>query len=484
MVGVALVIASSVRTAAAHPLGNFTVNRHATVVVQPDRVTVEYVIDRAEIPTFQLESSIDRDDDGRWSEVELAKFADADCASIGPDLRLGGEPPTARGEPEPLATQRAGEAGLSTLRVECSFEFAPLETRTSVEFRDDNDDDRVGWREVVVVGDRMTVRESTVPTKSVSDELRAYPDDQLRSPLDTRQARFEVVEGGTAVAPDSRPAASPLASHYEGFTSWFTRSVEARDLSIGLALLALSAAIVLGAFHAIAPGHGKTLMAAYLVGERGTVRNGMTLGLTVAVMHTIGVLALGLVLTASQAFAPEQVYPWLGVASGLAFAGLGVSMLVRGVRNRGRSAHGHAHGGHVHDDHGHDHTHGHGHDHGHAHGHDHTHGHGHDARPALRNRELFTLGLAGGLVPTPSALVVLLGATAIGRAWFGVLLVVAYGVGMAATLVGAGLALGWARRRFELRVATERALRLATVLPLVTGSVVTLGGLSLIARSV
>src|SRR5205807_5099611 len=155
-------------------------------------------------------------------------------------------------------------------------------------------------------------------------------------------------------------------------------------------------AIVLGAIHALAPGHGKTVMAAYLVGQRGSLRQTALIGLTVTATHTAGVLALGLALSASALVAPERVYPWLGLASGALLAVIGVGLLRRAVgARRHRHAHSHAH---AHDD---------------------------DNAPPVGWRALVAMGFAGGLVPSPSALVVLLGAIALGRAWFGIVLVIA-----------------------------------------------------------
>jgi ABC-type nickel/cobalt efflux system permease component RcnA len=270
-----------------------------------------------------------------------------------------------------------------------------------------------------------------------------------------------------------------------GFDHWtrsFTRSVAARRLTVGLALVALAIGVGLGALHAFAPGHGKTVMAAYLVGERGTVRDGLLIAVTVAVTHTAGVLVLGLVLTASQTFAPESVYPWLGLASGITFVVLGITLLVGALRRRAGVAglaHGHRHP-HLAHDHDHPHPHGHPHPHNHDHEHDHA---AHHGEPALSRRRLLTLGFAGGLVPTPTAIVVLLGATAMGRAWFGVALVIAYGLGMAATLVGAGLLLARARHRLELRGGSARLMRYAAVIPIATAAVVTGSGLWLVARA-
>jgi nickel/cobalt transporter (NicO) family protein len=212
-----------------------------------------------------------------------------------------------------------------------------------------------------------------------------------------------------------------------------------------------------GAAHALAPGHGKTVMAAYLVGLRGTLGQAAVIGATVTVTHTAGVLLLGLVLTTFRAAASERLYPWLGLASGLLLAGVGIGLLVRARAGN----------------------------HPHPHDHPHPHGHHHDHGPAgrpLGRRGLVALGLAGGLVPSPSAVVVLLGGIAIGQAWFGVALVMAYGLGMAATLTGVGLLLAHLRTRMDGRLrlpAGSLAARAGRLLPAATASVIVVVGLAL-----
>ena len=251
-------------------------------------------------------------------------------------------------------------------------------------------------------------------------------------------------------------------------TAAFTALVGERSLSPGFALVALLLAVGLGAAHALAPGHGKTVMAAYLVGLRGTLRQAATIGATVTLTHTAGVLLLGLVLTTSRAVASERVYPWLGLGSGLLLAGVGIGLLVRA-----RPGHGHPHP-HEHPDP----------DHPHPHDHDHHHGGVPGAGRPLGWRGLVALGLAGGLVPSPSAVVVLLGGIALGQAWFGVALVLAYGLGMAATLTGVGLLLAHLRTRMDrrLRVPAGSVLgRIGRLLPAVTASVIVLVGLGLAA---
>ena len=217
-------------------------------------------------------------------------------------------------------------------------------------------------------------------------------------------------------------------------------------------------ATLLGAAHAFAPGHGKTVLAACLLSRQGSARQALALGGTIAASHTVGVLALGMAVTAAGALAPERLYPWLGAAAGLLFAAAGVVLLRAAWRQR-RHHRAHAHGDHAHGDHVH--------------------------APGLSWRTLVAPGLAGGLVPSPSALVVLLGGLALGRGLFGTLLVAAYGVGMAATLVGGGYLLVALRSRLAGPALRWPALRRATaILPLVTAWLVVLGGLAVAARAV
>jgi ABC-type nickel/cobalt efflux system permease component RcnA len=370
-----------------------------------------------------------------------------------------------------------------------------------------------------------------VRTTSTSARLTTYPNDLLSSPLDQRTATVRVRPGGPA-APDV-PGAAPgtAASQPRGIdaaTRSFTALVARQHLSLGFGALAVALAVGLGAIHAFAPGHGKTMMAAYLVGQRGSLRQAGVIGLTVTATHTVGVLLLGIVLSASTTLAPESLYPWLGLASGLMLAALGASLLVRAVRHRPlllpvgatasaadlvhvhaeadvhseahAEAHVHAgvlvgvadgpaagHQGHAdarkgHDGPGHSHPDG---DGGHVHGGRH---HTHPPIPAgeaMQWRTLVPLGLAGGFVPSPSAIVVLLGAIALGRAWFGVVLVVGYGLGMAATLTGAGLLLVGARGAIENRLSGPRASRLVPMvaaLPALTAVAIIAGGVYLAFR--
>jgi ABC-type nickel/cobalt efflux system permease component RcnA len=291
-------------------------------------------------------------------------------------------------------------------------------------------------------------------------------------------------------------------------TAAFTGLVGERSLSPGFAVVALVLAVGLGAGHALAPGHGKTVMAAYLVGLRGTAGQAVTIGATVTLTHTAGVLLLGLVLTTTGAVASERVYPWLGLVSGLLLAAVGIGLLARARTGRHPHHHDHTHphgdhhadphgnrhadphGTHHADPHGNHHPPPHGTNHVHPHENRHAHPHGdhhdgdHHAHGMLSRRGLVALGLAGGLVPSPSAVVVLLGGIALGRAWFGVALVLAYGLGMAATLTGIGLLLARLRDRVDRRLqlpAGSLLARAAGLLPAATASVIVLVGLALAA---
>ncbi|MER6923555.1 nickel transporter, partial [Streptomyces spiralis] len=289
-----------------------------------------------------------------------------------------------------------------------------------------------GWREITARGDRMTLTATDVPKESVSHELTSYPKELLSSPADTATASLRVRPGGPALTDDrgAAPAASVLPRGADRWTRALDGLVARHHLTLGFAALALVIAIGLGAAHALAPGHGKTLMAATAAarGGRARLKDVLPLAASVTVTHTLGVVALGLLVTAGSAATPS-VIAWLGTASGALVILAGASLARRAWRHR---VHGHTHRPHRHHDHRHS---------GHSHAVEHTHGgltHTHPTAPTVRGTIL--LGFAGGLVPSPSAVVVLVGAAALGQAWFGLLLVVAYGAGLALTLTAAGFA--------------------------------------------
>ena len=493
--------------ALAHPLGNFSVNHAHALTISPTGVVDHAVVDFAEIPTTQNARAVDTDDDGTAEQSELEAYGAATCAALSADLRLTvGAAPTTPTLSDSSFAYHEGQAGLSTSRLECTFTMTmSIDAATTVAFSDDYLSDRVGWHEIVAAGDDgMGLVDSPVPTTSSTDGLRTYPTDLLHSPLDVRSVSLAVAPGAaTSAAPvEARPTSGgarlveggPLADAVQRVTRTFDDLMGRRDLTLGVGVLAVCLAMLLGASHALLPGHGKTVMAAYIAGRQGTARDAVLVGATVTGTHTGGVLLLGLALTLSTSLAGETVLGWLGVASGLMIAVLGASLLWSAIRRRPGAMHGHHHGHHVHahGDHDldldHDHPHPHPHPHGHDHDHDHHDHHDHHDRRVSR-RGLIGMGVAGGLVPSPSALIVLLSAIALGRTAFGVLLVVAYGVGMASMLTLAGLVLVRVRDRARTRRAGSptRALgrlgrRWSTLAAPATATLVVVVGLGVAVR--
>ncbi|NGO14638.1 nickel transporter, partial [Streptomyces sp. HC44] len=365
-------------TAAAHPLGNFTVNRYDGLVIGPGKLRIDHVEDLAEIPATQAKPAIDKAGKESWARQRCETAARKSRVTVDgrkAALTVG----------DSRVRVRPGQAGLDTLRVECRWTAPLSDGDVSLRFHAAVDDGP-GWREVTARGDRMTLTSSDVPTKSVSRELTSYPQELLSSPEDTATASLDARPGGPALDEESAdaPASSVLPRGADRWTRALDELVARHDLSLGFAALAMGIAVLLGALHALAPGHGKTIMAATAAARgNATLRDVLPLAASVTVTHTLGVIALGILVTAGSAAAPS-VIAWLGVTSGIVVTVAGATLVRRAWRQRGHGhghGHGHAHGhghshGHVHD-HGPDHSDDHGHDHGHTHSHD-GHGHGHE----------------------------------------------------------------------------------------------------------
>jgi nickel/cobalt transporter (NicO) family protein len=462
-----LLLGATAGSAAAHPLGNFSVNHLDVVSISRDAVRVHYVLDQAEIPTFQERGLTARQLLAR-KRAEIAR---------GVTLTVDGRPAALRLEAGGALTHPAGQGGLRTTRLEVDL-TAPVRGARAVELSDATFPDRVGWRAIVVARGSGTAVRSSVPATDPTAGLRRYPRALLQTPSHVRTARFAVTPGaGTVSAPgatgDSATAATTRNRSGDGLAGVFARAADGR----GVLLVLLLTAFGWGMLHALSPGHGKAMVAAYLVGTRGTARHAVALGATVTVTHTIGVFALGLVtLTLSQYILPEDLYPWLNLASGLLIVGVGAGVLRDRVK-RARREHAHERD-HAH---GHDHDHGpaHDHDHGHAHGHAHHHHHTPDR---ITTRGLIAMGASAGLIPCPSALVVLLGAVAQHQIALGLLLIVAFSAGLAATLVALGLLVVTASNFTTARFGN--AGRVATIASAVSAVAIVAVGLALTARAV
>ena len=438
--------------AAAHPLGNFTINRYAGIELTPGQVRIEYVVDMAEIPTVQVRPQMDVDGDGEVTDAERAAWA----TRTAPEL-LAKVEVAIGGRPVPLevvsasARFRPGQGGLDILRLEAAFAGpAPEEGRLA--FADANYGDRIGWSEVTAAGaDGTALASSSVPARSVSNALLAYPQDLLSSPLDVTTATVSFEPGESAAVGVSEPNAEGGARPDVGGGA-FADLVGRTGSFMAVALLL---ALGFGALHALGPGHGKTLMAAYLVGAGGRVRHAVAVGGSVAVMHTASVLALGfVVLTLTRVFAPERVYPWLGLVSGVIAFGLGATLLVSRLGRWGGSP--------AEDEHHHRH------DRGRVHVHE----------TPLSRRSLTALAVAGGILPSPTALVVLLAAIALGRLVYGLALIAAFSVGLAGALVVVGILALRARNALSRRVSG----RTGRLVPVLSAASITVLGLVLTLR--
>ncbi|MEX2420476.1 MAG: sulfite exporter TauE/SafE family protein, partial [Actinomycetota bacterium] len=320
-------------------------------------------------------------------------------------------------------------------------------------YRDTNFAGRIGWKEIVVRAEAgAKVVSSSVPAESVSRETLAYPKELLRSPLDVTEATASFVPGSAAGAPPevlSREAleaqVAVRATGERGFASLIARD----ELSAGVVLVSLLVAFFWGAAHAFSPGHGKAIVAGYLVGSRGTPRHAVLLGLIVTVTHTIGVFALGLVtLALSEFLVPEQVYPWLNLVAALLVVGVGLAILRWRFREWRRDA------GHHHHEHAHE--------------------------PGSGTRGLLGIGISAGILPCPTALVVLLAAISLHRVGYGLVLILAFSVGLAAAVTSIGLVAVTAKRVFS-RVDFDRGI--VRALPAVSALLVLGFGVAMTARA-
>ncbi len=460
----------------AHPLGNFTVNRYSLVQLDRGSVHVTFVLDEAEIPTFQdLGGQPTADRARAWAVAHVPTFASKLHLTVN-----GSSVPLVPDTGAVTATLRMGQGGLHCMRVTVALSARiPGSGPFTATFSDDTFGNRVGWKEIVMrAAPGAVLTQSSAATHDVSDMLRHYPSGMLSTPLDVRTATFGYRYGtGTSVSVGAPGGTGGESVAISGGA--FTDLVTHRDLGLGFILVAIGIAMFWGAVHALSPGHGKSIVAAYLVGSRGTARHAAFLGLTVTITHTASIFVLGIVtLYLSHYILPETLYPWLSVISGLVVVGMGASILVRRARRLRAPLHNHDRHDH---DHEHEHTHDHGHDHHH---HDGPGGHTHTPPGAdgssITARSMLALGISGGILPCPSALVVMLGAIAVHRVAFGLVLVVAFSLGLAATLTGVGVLVVYARRFVDRVPSSGRIVQAA---PTFSAAVITILGVGLTVQA-
>ena len=511
-----------VPVAFAHPLGNFTINQYVGLNIGREMILIDYVVDMAEIPAFQEISALDVNANNHPDSAEFAGYAADKCTALQPDLKLllnnqALTPALASSSVE----FPAGVGGLLTLRLSCEY-------RVPVDLSQDNYQltftnhafpDRIGWKEIVSNANGVSLQ-GDYATTSLSNRLTSYPQDLLTSPLDQRQVELEITPPSVSM-PNKTPATADKNNlSLLDRNDEFTRLILMDEITLPALLVALAISFIWGAMHAMTPGHGKTIVGAYLVGSRGTLKHAVYLGLATTITHTLGVFVLGLItLFAAKFILPEKLFPWISLLSGLFVVGIGVNLFVSRLKTSGflgwavtqksrfvRSRtsltpvleHPHAHGlsqshryvlsltdehhhSHYFEHDGKDHEHHLDHPYGHSHhDRDNHHEHSHTPPDALNWRSLLALGVSGGLLPCPSALVVLLGAIALNRIGLGLVLVLAFSLGLAGTLTAIGMVFIYAGKLFERFPACGKIIGL---LPVFSALFISLIGVGIVVKA-
>ncbi|MBL8179909.1 MAG: hypothetical protein JNK48_34835 [Bryobacterales bacterium] len=513
----AILFLATISLALAHPMGNFSISHYARLTPVGEGVRLTYALDLAEIPSFELlrEWKLERTS----AREELDARALEQAREWVGNLVLTVDGRRVRPVVRSVQLEMADGAGsLPVLRITAKAWAATAPGR--LQYEDRNYPERAGWKEIVVDADGRA-------GKDLSRGLTAYPEDAGVPPPQDVKADFAWAAKPRAVEaarPAERPAKtedvqivlaqnSPAAAQGGAVQRGDTLSqlLGRQELGLSAMMLALALAFGFGAMHAMSPGHGKTIVAAYLVGSRGTFRHALFLGAMVTFTHTVSVFLLGLgTLFLSRYIVPDKIYPILSTVSGVMIVWIGGTLFYKRLQRLAGHAltdhhhvighhhhhdedheHAHAHAGHTHD---HSHSHGSGHRHthdGHTHSHDHGHGHDHDHGPGGHShvpegevtlRSLVGLAVSGGMVPCPSALVLLLSAVALGRIGFGLALLTSFSLGLALVLIAIGVVVLYAK---NLLPATPRVTGspMFRMLPVISAAVITLIGLLMTAAA-
>jgi nickel/cobalt exporter len=458
----------------AHPMGNFSVSHYSRIEVTGTGAKIRYVLDLAEIPTFELLQQWKLDAGSAQDALDHQAAVQAREWSRNLKIVVDGRPQKPELE-RATAVLDKGAGGMPILRVTADLRVASGPGKLIYE--DDNFPDRAGWKEIVIAaGDGAKLEAASPAGGDRSKELKAYPQDPLAAP--PQDLKGAAIWRGTAAplvteaTPIPQVPAPPATATQPGQTGagmvvkgdFLSRLLHQGDIGWGMMLVGMVVAFGLGAIHALSPGHGKTIVAAYLVGARGTARHAAFLGAMVTFTHTISVFFLGFVtLFLSRYVLPEKIYPVLGAISGLSIVWIGAMLFFQRIRAATGKGHTHHH---------------HHHDHGdgalvHDHGDGHVHSHVPEGEISLGS--LVALGASGGLVPCPSALVLLLSSVALGRVALGLTLLVAFSLGLAVVLMGIGMMVLYAKHLLpdSQRNATNLAFR---YLPVASAAVIVCAG--------
>jgi nickel/cobalt exporter len=479
----------------AHPLGNFSVNHYMRLDPGPRGIEMTYAIDLAEIPTFELLRDWGLTASSPRDSIERRAGEQARVWMRNLSIRMDGSQVEPVFESADVAIAD-GAGNLPVMRITAKMKVAVAAGR--LEYEDHNFEGRAGWKEIVIDASHARLSSSSQGDQDRSHALTAYPPDPLSAPPQDLRAEFVWAPQAPVVLtskrmpvvkpiaqPASTPAPTPAAMTAKNAPAgtvvrndFLSRMLRRDQLPFNMILIALVVAFGLGGAHALTPGHGKTIVAAYLVGSRGTMKHAALLGAMVTITHTMSVFFLGFAtLFLFRFIMPEKITEILACISGLSIFILGAWMLIKRLRHSRHHHHHHAHP-HTHDHaHTHDHHH-HDHEHTHPHHHHGPGGHSHVPEGEITWGNLITLAVSGGLVPCESALVLLLSAIALGRVGLGLMLLLAFSLGLAGVLMATGMVVLYAKRALPARTSQSRGPWLQWI-PVGSAALVTLVGMVL-----
>jgi nickel/cobalt exporter len=463
-------------------MGNFSVSHYARIEVNGGGAEIRYVLDLAEIPSFQLLQQWGLSADSPRNLLDAQATAQARDWVRNLEVTCDGRSVSPRFEGATLALT-PGAGGAPVMRITSTLKLAVA--AGSLSYEDRNYPDRAGWKEIVIAeGSGASIERASQDDMDRSQALTAYPADPTVAPPQDLKASVDWIAAAPVVAKRVQPkivpvpisrATSPVPPQRSAPGTvvrgdFLSRLLHRGDIGLGLMLVGMAVAFGLGCMHALSPGHGKTIVAAYLVGARGTFKHAIFLGGMVTFTHTISVFFLGLTtLFLSQYVLPEKIFPVLGAISGISIVWIGGMMLYKRAQRLRRTGlpacppaiHHH----HAHDDHAHDHDHEHG-----------PHTHTHVPEGDITLGSLIVLGASGGLVPCPSALVLLLSSVALGRVGLGLLLLIAFSSGLAVVLMGIGVLVLYAKHFLpdSQKTAAHPAFR---IIPVVSAALIVCIGL-------
>lgn len=498
----------------AHPMGNFSISHYSRLELEPKGIELTYILDFAEIPTLELFTTWGID--GKQPNLVAQKAStEASVWLQNVSVSVNGQSLTPKLS-SVKATTLDGAGGMSVLRIQMQANV-PSQPG-SLSYEDHNFATRTGWKEIVISkSGAVALADATESDRDISHGLTVYPAELTVTPPQDLRASVKwttqtqtapekpkpaepvaptpvLVPATTGTAAPSFAQRQPTASGTVNRGDFLSHMLREKKFDLATILLGVMVALGLGAMHALSPGHGKTIVAAYLVGSRGTLKHAAFLGFMVTFTHTVSVFLLGIgVLFFQKYVVPERVIPVLGAISGLSIIGIGLWLLYKRSKALiGTPEHVHSHHAHDHEEgHPHQHPHHHDHHHDHSHRHEHhdhshtfTHTHTHDGHThthavpsgGITLGSLVALGASGGLVPCPSALVLLLSAIALGHPGLGLALLTGFSAGLALVLMGIGAMVLYARNLLP-QARTAGSHPIARLLPVFSSVVVIVVGL-------